>query len=143
MVSDTDVSTEAEGTEETGAMEEATSYGAESAPEAQAPKVEAKPKAKTSGRRAALRIIREGVDAVSKDIATLRKAHEVNEKRLEKQVASLRSEVASLKSHISKESVAARKKQEAFLSKILAKVSAKPKPAAKPKKAAKKGKGKK
>ncbi|MDG6994664.1 MAG: hypothetical protein JRN52_01970 [Nitrososphaerota archaeon] len=141
MVSETDVSTEST-EEETGAMEEAPSYGAEAAP-AEAPKVEAKPKPKAGGRRAALRIIREGVDAVSKDVASLKKAHDAHDKKLEKQISALKSEVASLKSHISKESAAARKREEAALARIFAKLSSKPKAAPKPKKTAKKGKSKK
>ncbi len=62
-----------------------------------------KSKSKGGGRRAALRILRENVDSVSKDLASFRKNHETSSKKLDKQVSSLRNEVASLKSFISKE----------------------------------------
>ncbi len=137
MVSDTDMEMPSESTEEEEApahaeMEEKTT---ETTPEEsmQAPKT----KSKTGGRRAALRILRESVDDLGKDLSSFRKNHEVSSKKLEKQVASLRSEVAALKSHITKEGVHARAKQEALLTKILAKVNA-PKAAAAPKKKAKK-----
>jgi hypothetical protein len=69
---------------------------------------------------------------VSKDIGSFRKSHETSSKKLEKQVATLRSDVASLKASIAKDAARNRAKQEATLSKILAKVSVKPK-AEKPK----------
>ncbi len=67
---------------------------------------------------------------LSKDVGSLRKSHDASAKRLEKQVATLRAEVAALKTSIAKDAARSRAKQEAVLTKILAKVSAKP---AKPK----------
>jgi hypothetical protein len=103
---------------------------------------------KAGGRRAALRILRENVDSVSKDLASFRKAHEVNSKRLEKQVTTLHNEVTSLKSFISKENARAKGKQEVLLNRIITKMNEKkPRPAAASKPAkkapAKKSKGKK
>ncbi len=108
-----------------------------------------KSKSKSGGRRAALRILRENVDSVSKDLASFRKNHEANSKRLEKQVSSLRNEVTSLKSFISKENARTKGKQEVLLNRVLTKLNEKkPKLAAdvakaKRKVAAKKSKGKK
>jgi hypothetical protein len=65
----------------------------------------------------------------SKDFANYAKSHEAGSKRLEKQVATLRNELAALKISIAKDVARSRAKQEATLSRILAKVSAKPKPA--------------
>jgi len=65
--------------------------------------------------------------SLSKDVGALRKSHDAGSKKLEKQVASLRIELAELKGHIAKDAARSRAKQEATLSKILAKVSAKPK----------------
>ena len=128
-----------------GSTEEETPMGAESSGMEQ-PAAEAaaapKPKSRGGGRRAALRILRENVDSLGKDIAGFRKSHEISTKKLEKQVSSLRSEVAALKSHIAKDGARARTKQEALLSKILAKLNA-PKAKSQPKKKAKKSKGKK
>ena len=71
----------------------------------------------------------------SKDLGNHAKSHEAGSKRLEKQVATLRNELAALKNHIAKEAARGRAKQEAALSRILAKVSAKPsKPAQRSKK---------
>ena len=116
------------------------------------------------GRRTQLRILRENIQSLSKDVGNFRKSHEVSSKRLEKQLATLRNELAAhslsrdvgnpsknheastnrlekevailrnelaaLKNNIAKDAVRSRAKQEAILSKILAKVSAKaPKPA--------------
>lgn len=71
----------------------------------------------------------------SKDVGNLNKSHEASTKRLEKQVATLRSELAELKSSIAKDAARGRAKQEAVLSKILAKVRAK---SSKPARSAKK-----
>ena len=105
-----------------------------------------KQRSRGGGRRAALKIIRQNVEAVSRDLAGLRKSHEAGSNRLEKQVASLRNEVNALKSHIAKESARARSKQEASFTRIMSKLSS-PKPKAKrtPKKknAKTKSKGKK
>jgi hypothetical protein len=126
--------------EETGAMGEETSSAEPMETAAEAPAAPASRKSKGGGRRAALRILRENVEGVSKDLSSFRKNHEISNKRLEKQVAAIRSEVASLKSHISKEGAAARKKEEVALSRIFSKLNAKSAPAKKPKKKGKKGK---
>jgi chromosome segregation ATPase len=55
-------------------------------PQAQAQPVE--------GRRTQLKIVRETVQSLSRDIGNFRRSHEVSVKRLEKQVASLRKELA-------------------------------------------------
>lgn len=128
-----------------GNTEEETPIGAES-PATEEPVATTtpapKPKSKGGGRRAALRILREDVNSLGKDVTNFRKAHDVSSKKLEKQIASLRSDIAALKSHIAKEGAHAREKREVLLTKILARLNApKPKPA--PKKKAKKSKGKK
>lgn len=51
----------------------------------------------TEGRRTQLRIVRENIGILSQDIGTFRRNHDANIKRLEKQVASLRSELAASK----------------------------------------------
>lgn len=137
MVSDNDMSTEGAGTEEEemhggGDTQEAMSHGAEQGEStheeaAMAAPSEGKPKAKPGGRRAALRILRENVDSVSKDLSNFRKTHEASSKRLEKQVAALRNDVASMKSYFAKENARARSKQEALFSKISSKLEAKQK----------------
>ena len=135
MISDTNVSTDEGSTEkENTAMGLATSLGAEQPTESsaeQAVTTTEKPKARTSERRAILRSLRENVGAISKDLSSFRKNDEVSAKRLEKQVSQLRSEVTSLKSLISKKSADAVKKQEAFASRILAKLDSKPRKKAK------------
>jgi len=77
---------------------------------------------------------------LSKDVGSFRKSHDASAKRLEKQVATLRAELAALKTGIAKDAARSHAKQEAVLSKILAKVSTKPaKPkSSKPTKSAKK-----
>jgi hypothetical protein len=72
--------------------------------------------------------------ALSKDIGSFRKSHDASSKRLEKQVATLRNELTAMKSRIAKDAARSSARQEAALSRILAKVSVKPK-AAKPSKA--------
>ncbi len=59
------------------------------------------------------------------------RAHEADTKRLEKQIALLRSDVASLKAQLAKEGAKSRAREEAALSKIIAKVKG-PRPAKKP-----------
>jgi hypothetical protein len=120
------------------------------------------------GRRTQLRIVRENVKALSKDVGSFRKSHELSirslekqlgslrkdlaaharvsdsgsldksykasAKKMEKQVAALHKELSAMKSGIAKDAARSRAKQEAMLSKILAKVSAKPKPAKRAKK---------
>lgn len=72
--------------------------------------------------------------SVSKSVGDLRKSHDAGAKRLENQVVSLRKELADMKSRIAKDAASSRAKQEATLSRILAKVSVKSKPAKSPKK---------
>ena len=136
------VSEEESGMTSEGMQEEPTTMEETSTPEPMETTPAAKPKAKkTSGRRAALRIVREEVDSLGKEIASFRKGQDAASKKLEKQIAGLHSEVAALKSHIAKEGAHARAKQDALLSKILAKLNT-PKAKAAPKKK-KKSKGKK
>jgi hypothetical protein len=134
----------------TGGMEERES-GQEGMGESQEggeESTQAQRKPKTSGRRAALRIVRENVERVSKDVASFRKSHEASSKRLEKQMTTLRSEVTALKSIMARDAARAREKQEAFNSKLLSKLSS-AKPASKasskksPGSSKKKSKGKK
>ncbi len=125
MVSDTDMGMEKE--EEQGMMGgEASSEVMESekpeTPE-MAPTATAAPKRKAGGRRAALRIIREHVEGVSKELSAFRKSHETSAKRVEKQISTLRNDVAALKTQIAKETARLREKQESLSSKVLAKVS--------------------
>lgn len=72
--------------------------------------------------------------SVQKDLGAFRKSHDASSKKLEKQVVQLRNDLADLKSHIAKDAARSRAKQEAMLSRILAKVSAKPAKPAKSKK---------
>ena len=140
MVSENEPEMMAESTEEQApTVEESYATETESPKPAQSPKPKAK---KTTGRRAALRILREEVGSLGKEIVTFRMSMDASSKKLEKQVASLQSEVAALKSHIAKEGVRARTKQEALLTKILARVNA-PKPKPKATKKTKKSKGRK
>jgi hypothetical protein len=60
---------------------------------------------------------------LSRDVGSFRKSHEASSRRMEKQVAALRSELAALKISIAKEAARTRAKQEATLSRIMAKVS--------------------
>jgi hypothetical protein len=135
------VSESSYGTESSSMEEEASTSGTEEREEAPAeitepvaPETKA-PQRKAGGRRAALRIVREGVERVSKELGTFRKAHDASSKRLEKQIAALRSDISALKSHVAKETAKAREKQDATLAKVLSKLSAP--------KAAKKSAGKK
>ena len=110
------------------------------------------------GKRTQLRIIRENVQTLSNDLGNFRRNHELGDKKMEKQFAKLRSELAAqsvsksvgdlrkshdagakkeladMKSRIAKDAASSRAKQEATLSRILAKVSVKSKPAKSPKK---------
>lgn len=146
MVSDSDSGME----EEHSTVEEVSSSGGMEAPETldtmEAPEAKAAPKKKSGGRRAALRIVRESLERVSKDLGNFRKMHEAASKRQEKQIAALRSDIAALKSHIAKETTRVREKQDATLSKLVAKLNApkaKPKRSGKKKSKPKKSKGKK
>jgi len=98
-------------------MEEKTS--AEEAPSGQPGA--AKP-GRSGGRRAALKIIRQNVEGVSKDLTNFRKTHEASSKRLEKQMASLRNDMEALKSYLAKENAKVRSKQDANFEKILSKL---------------------
>ncbi len=49
----------------------------------------------TEGRRTQLRIVRENIQSLSKDVGNFRRSHEAGTKRLEKQVASLRDALAA------------------------------------------------
>jgi len=142
MVSDSDMGSEESdmGEEEKGEESSMESGGMESSESTSGQGMESgsemasagKPKSKSGGRRAALRILRENVDGVSKDLANFRKNHEASSKRIEKQVSSLRNEVTSLKSFISKENARGKEKQEALLNRVLAKLNEKkPRPPAK------------
>ena len=144
-----------EGTEEGSTGEAVPSVQTEAA--AQGPVAEVATQAVThvEGRRTQLRILKENIQSLSKDVGNFRKSHEAGTKRLEKQVATLRNELAAhthahlskrheastkrlekevatlrnelaaLKSDIAKDAARSRAKQEAILSKILAKVSTK------------------
>ncbi len=90
-----------------------------------APPMEAVPPVET--RRTQLKVIRENVESLSRDVVKFRKNHAVSSKRLEKQVASLQRDFASLKRDIAKDAARTRAKQEKMLSRILAKVSSRPK----------------
>lgn len=63
---------------------------------ARTPEAEATTQAgpQVEGRRTQLRILREKIRSLSKDIGDFRKSHEGSTKRLEKQVATLRNELA-------------------------------------------------
>jgi hypothetical protein len=100
-------------------MSEATT---QQPPEAEVP-TQAGPQ--VEGRRSRLKMVRENIHSLSTEVGNFRKSHEVSIKKLEKQVATLRSELAALKSSIAKDAARSRAKQEATLSKILTKVSAK------------------
>lgn len=117
------------GGSEEGSAGEATPPVQTSGAVVQAPEVEAPTQAGTQqvgGKRTQLRIIREDIQSLSKDVGRFRKSQEASTKRLEKQVVSLRNELAVLKSHIAKDAAKSRTKQDATLARILAKVSAKP-----------------
>lgn len=47
------------------------------------------------GRRTQLKIVRENIDSLSRDVGSFRKSHEVSVKSLDKQLASLRKELAA------------------------------------------------
>ena len=67
----------------------------------------------------------------SKDLAIHSKSHEADTKRLEKQITTLRGELALLKGQMAKEAAKSRAREEAVLSRIIAKVKA-PRRAKKP-----------
>ena len=152
MVSDNDSDME----EEHSTIEDASSSGGmegqadapQETTEASGTGSKTAPKKRSGGRRAALRIVRENVEQVSKELGNFRKSHEASSKRLDKQIAALRSDISALKSHLAKETTRVREKQDATLSKLLAKFTApktaKQKPTGKKKASkSKKSKGKK
>jgi hypothetical protein len=147
---------------EAGSTGESTPLVQKSEATAQAPEAEVPTQAgpqQAGGRRTQLRIVRENIQSLSKDVGSFRKSqeasnrklekqvvslweessksigfrmsHEASSRKLEKQVISLRKELAALKSQITKEAAKSRTKQDVTLSKILAKVSAKPSKSAK------------
>jgi len=93
-------------------------------PEQTGEAVQAGPPVET--KRTQLRIVRENIDTLSRNVGKFRKSHELSTKKLEKQIVSLRGDLASMEKRIAKDAEKSRKKQEAALSRILAKVSAKP-----------------
>jgi ribosomal protein L29 len=60
--------------------------------------------------------------ARSNDMGAHIKSHDVSNRRLEKQISSLRNELVSLRSQMAKEAVKSRAREEAALSRIMAKV---------------------
>ncbi len=126
--------------EENTAMQTAASLGAEQITERSAEKAVTTPKkvrksrARPAGRRAVVRILGESLDAFSKDLSSFMKDDEATAGRLEKQVSQISAELNSVKSRFSKESAVAARKQEAYLSKMLGKLEAKPKKKARVKK---------
>ena len=77
------------------AQGEAPVQPSEEAP--QAPEVAVVPEAKPQleGRRTQLKIVRESIQSLSRDVGSFRKSHEASLKRLESQVASVRRELAA------------------------------------------------
>jgi hypothetical protein len=68
----------------------------EAEPQAPSPEQTAQAGAQSGeGRRTQLRIVRENIDSLSKDVGRFRKSHEVSVKSLEKQLATLRKELAA------------------------------------------------
>jgi exonuclease VII large subunit len=118
---------------------------------------------KPEGKRTQLKIVRENVESLSRDVENFRRSHDssskaleariaalkrqldsfarskdldsfarnhqITSKKLEKQVSVIRAELAALKSHVTKEMARSRAKEEVMLSRILSKVSPKPKAA--------------
>jgi hypothetical protein len=131
----------------------------EAAPQEAVAEVATQAAPQVEGRRTQLRILRENIQSLSKDVGKFRKSHEASAKKLEKQVTTLRNELAAharsrivgdlsksheastkrlekevatlrneltaLKRDIAKDATRSRVRQEAILSKILAKVSTK------------------
>ena len=82
--------------------------GATQSPEAEVP-IQAGPQ--VEGRRTQLKIVRENIRSLSNDVGSFRKSHEVSIKKLQEQVARLRSELAA--QTISKDVGSFRKSHEA------------------------------
>jgi len=123
-------------------------------PETEAMAAPAQPRA--TGRRAQLKLVREHIQSLSKDVGNFRKSHEastkrmqaelesmrkelakqpkglsehlkghqVDTKRLEKQISGLRTELASFKKQMAKEAAKSRVREEAAISRIVAKLKA-------------------
>jgi ABC-type phosphate transport system auxiliary subunit len=68
------------------------SEGATQSPEVEVP-TQAGPQ--VEGRRTQLKVVRENIHSLSTDVGNFRKSHEISIKKLEKQVAVLRSELAA------------------------------------------------
>ncbi|MDA4113237.1 MAG: hypothetical protein OK474_04240 [Thaumarchaeota archaeon] len=96
--------------ESAGAAMPAAEMSAEVAqpPEAEAP---AQTEPQAGGKRTQLKIVRENIQSLSKDVGDFGKSHEVSIKKLEKQVAALRSELAA--QTVSKDVGSFRKSHEA------------------------------
>jgi len=60
-----------------------------------APGVPTQAAPQAGGRRTQLKIVRENIDSLSRNVGNFRKSHEASIKKLEKQVAVLRSELAA------------------------------------------------
>lgn len=70
----------------------------EAAVQAPAAEVTTQAGPRVEGRRTQLRIVKENIKSLSKEIGNFRKSHEVNAKRLEEQIASLRKELTHARS---------------------------------------------
>ena len=92
----------------TGTSEGATQSPGAEVPTQTGPQVE--------GKRTQLKIVRENVQSLSKDVGSFRKSHEASTKKLEKQVAALRSELAA--QTLSKDVGSFRKSHEASTKKL-------------------------
>jgi len=124
------------------------------APEPSTPTSMVPPQAE--GRRTQLKIVRERLDTLSKDVGSFRKSteantkrleshlksirkdlsahtrskeldshaksHQADTKRLEKQIATLRQDMASLRSQMAKDAAKGRAREEAAISRLVAKV---------------------
>jgi hypothetical protein len=156
-MSETDDSGSAE-EQTTNAPSESPMLPTQEAPVAQLPETSgmAEPALpKPEGRRTQLKIVRENIQSLSRDMGSFRKSteastrkleahltslrkdlathirskdlgdhvksHESGAKRLEKQIVTLRSELASLRSQMTKDAAKSRAREEAMLSKIVAK----------------------
>ena len=145
--------------DENMSMNEETMQPAEDMPMTEASEAEGMAPAaapQAEGRRTQLKIVRENIDYLSRQIGKFKKSHEESSrklegqvaslrkelaaharsinlsahdkvhteghKRLEKQIASLKSDMAALKTQMAKDAAKSRAKEEAALSKILAKV---------------------
>lgn len=67
----------------------------EAEPEAMGAMPASAPSPSSEGRRTQLRIVRENIQSLSKDVGSFRKSHEVNIKSLDKQLTSLRKDLSA------------------------------------------------